>query len=404
MKRSMRWTTLFIYSSRAKPISTGLRQKHRRRKVIVLSCLALCLIPAIANAQSFVNGDISSAVSSAEQNAVNSVLSPIQSSISDVTGTVGDATGTINSVRGVLSTIENFPGQLKDKLSSAANKLLATLKGSDARLGNPTYPDLDAQIIPSLVLVKQAISQNTGQLGVPDPAKTQAQILQNLPTLPNGNINPIVLVSGQVTMRATDKGTDLVLGVQGQQEHADAFKDVIDASDFMSLLSQSSDTTAQAVLQTASKVSTVAQASGQSAQNSTVTATTLKSQAAQIKAATSTQDAVKGLADQNASLGTILANQSVQSMHNATGLVGISGELSGISNQTAQSGQQLNQIGTILSDQDKTLRGIEVQNAIGNLNLSQLAESDQGRLQQAAMGSQREYAQLDSASGYRLVR
>ncbi len=390
----MQPTMLSTYKNRAK-LMRPKQPKSHHRKVFVLCSIALCLIPAIASAQSFVNGDTPSAVSTAEQNAVNNVLSPIQS-------TIGDVTGAASGVNDVISTITNLPGQITNDLKSSVNSLLTTLEGSIGRLGQTNNLDLNAQVIDSLDPVKSAIQQNSGKLGIPDPFKTEAQILTTLPnTRTNSNLNPIVLVEGEIPMRASDRISDNVLSLQGQQEHADAFQGVLDAGTLLGLLSQASDKTGTAVTQTATSVSSSAQATVPLAQNSATAAAQITQQAGTIQSAKSTQDAIKGLGAQNARIGGILANQSNQQVQTAAELAGVSGQLSGLSKQTAQSSQQLKQIGTVLGDQDKTMRSIETIDAVSNMNLSQIAATEQGRIQQEAMQQKRDYSQLDGQIGYR---
>ncbi len=381
-----------------------IRLRNRQtRTVVVLSAIAFGLIPVIASAQTFVDG-ISPAISAAEQKVVNRVLSPIQSTLPEMSGTVSDATEMLQGVNGMISTITNLPGQIKNDLLSVKNSVLNTLEGSFSRINQTNDIGLNAQVIDSLDPVKVAIQQNSGKLGIPDPFKTETQILATLPnTQTNSRVNPTILISGQIPLRASDKMSDAVLSLEGQQEHADAFQSVLDSGTLLGLLSQASNQTGTAVAQAATGVTSAAQSMVPVTQSSVTLASRMGQQSTQIQSATSTQDAVKGLGIQNAMIGSLLSNQSSQQTQLGVELAGISGELGGLSSQTTQSAQQLKEIGTLLGDQDKTLRSLETISAVSNLNLSQLVETNQGQIQQVALQQKRTYSQLDGRLGYVLA-
>ena len=143
------------------------------------------------------------------------------------------------------------------------------------------------------------------------------------------------------------------------------------------------------------------QAIVQVVQKSTSSASSVVSLGGKAKAAISTQDVVKFQAEQTGELANIMAGVSTQLGGASTELTSVASELSELSGQSAQQSGQLKELAAISGDQAVSLRSVQVGQAIGNQNLSDINQGNQGDRQRKLLESQADTMMLGFSNGYR---
>jgi hypothetical protein len=290
--------------------------------------------------------------------------------LGNVLGGNGKAQGggdLISIIQGVISNI--------GKLSSNPLEFIAQLfQGNQSPLGE------------SLAVVEDALKKNQAEMGLPDLALAKADVWKaNTATNPYTAIDLFHLKQGQVTSRATQSHAQTVLGKEGQKLQLQGMQAVQRAIEGANQVVQTSGQVAQQTNQFAQQASQVAQVAAQVGQQSTQTAAQTTATAGKIKSAISTQDAIKGMGEQNAQLANILSGISNQMGSSANELSSVASELSGLSNQQAQAAVQLGQVAAINGDQAVSLRNLQVSSALSNANLHEMSELMHGKKRQESL-------------------
>jgi hypothetical protein len=308
------------------------------------------------------------------------------------------ADGSNNPVDGILgggtggdlvSTIQGFIGQIT-RLVQNPLEFLNVLQGQ-APLGE------------SLATVEQAIQTNKGAMGLPDLAKANADVM----AADSANTSPYLapdifrLKIGQVSSRATISQAQTVLGREGQELQLKGMtaitKSIQTAGGVVPVAVQTAGQVGQFAQQSGKVAQTVAQTAQQSAQIASQTTAS----AGKIKAAISTQDAIKGLGEQNAQIANILSGVSGQMGGSSNQLSTVASELSGLSTQQAQASQQLGEVAAIGGDQAVSLRNLQVTGALSNVNLREMNQMMYGQQRRAALERQT-HALLPTTGFFRL--
>jgi hypothetical protein len=289
--------------------------------------------------------------------------------LGNVLGGSGDTRGgdLISVIQGVISNI--------GKLSGNPLEFIAQLfQGNQSPLGE------------SLAVVEDVLKQNQSEMGLPDLAQAKADVWKaNTATNPYTALDLFQLKQGQVTSRATQSHTQTILGKEGQKLQLQGMQAVQRAIGGANQIVQTSGQVAQQTNQFAQQASQVAQVAAQVGQQSTQTAAQTTATAGKIKSAISTQDAIKGLGEQNSQLANILSGISNQMGSSANELSSVASELSGLSNQQAQAAVQLGQVAAINGDQAVSLRNLQVSSALSNANLHEMTELMHGKKRQESL-------------------
>jgi hypothetical protein len=299
-------------------------------------------------------------------------------------GILGGSTG-----GDLVSTIQGFIGQIT-RLVQNPLEFLNVLQGQ-APLGE------------SLATVEQAIQTNKGAMGLPDLAKANADVM----AADSANVSPYLapdifrLKIGQVSSRATISQAQTVLGREGQELQLKGMtaitKSIQTAGGVVPVAVQTAGQVGQFAQQSGKVAQTVAQTAQQSAQIASQTTAS----AGKIKAAISTQDAIKGLGEQNAQIANILSGVSGQMGGSSNQLSTVASELSGLSTQQAQASQQLGEVAAIGGDQAVSLRNLQVTGALSNVNLREMNQMMYGQQRRAALERQT-HALLPTTGFFRL--
>jgi hypothetical protein len=289
----------------------------------------------------------------------------------------------------LVSTIQGFIGQIT-RLVQNPLEFLNVLQGQ-APLGE------------SLATVEQAIQTNKGAMGLPDLAKANADVM----AADSANVSPYLapdifrLKIGQVSSRATISQAQTVLGREGQELQLKGMtaitKSIQTAGGVVPVAVQTAGQVGQFAQQSGKVAQTVAQTAQQSAQIASQTTAS----AGKIKAAISTQDAIKGLGEQNAQIANILSGVSGQMGGSSNQLSTVASELSGLSTQQAQASQQLGEVAAIGGDQAVSLRNLQVTGALSNVNLREMNQMMYGQQRRAALERQT-HALLPTTGFFRL--
>jgi hypothetical protein len=299
-------------------------------------------------------------------------------------GILGGSTGS-----DLVSTIQGFIGQIT-RLVQNPLEFLNVLQGQ-APLGE------------SLATVEQAIQTNKGSMGLPDLAKANADVM----AADSANTSPYLapdifrLKVGQVSSRATISHAQTVLGREGQELQLKGMTAITKSIQTAGGVVPVAVQTAGQVGQFAQQSGKVAQTVAQSAQQNAQIASQTTASAGKIKAAISTQDAIKGLGEQNAQIANILSGVSSQMGGSSNQLSTVASELSGLSTQQAQASQQLGEVAAIGGDQAVSLRNLQVTGALSNVNLREMNQMMYGQQRRAALERQT-HALLPTTGFFRL--
>jgi hypothetical protein len=289
----------------------------------------------------------------------------------------------------LVSTIQGFIGQIT-RLVQNPLEFLNVLQGQ-APLGE------------SLAAVEQAIQTNKGSMGLPDLAKANADVMAADSANPSPYLAPDIfrLKVGQVSSRATISHAQTVLGREGQELQLKGMTAITKSIQTAGGVVPVAVQTAGQVAQFAQQSGKVAQTVAQSAQQNAQIASQTTASAGKIKAAISTQDAIKGLGEQNAQIANILSGVSGQMGGSSNQLSTVAAELSGLSTQQAQASQQLGEVAAIGGDQAVSLRNLQVTGALSNVNLREMNQMMYGQQRRAALERQT-HALLPTTGFFRL--
>ncbi len=289
----------------------------------------------------------------------------------------------------LVSTIQGFIGQIT-RLVQNPLEFLNVLQGQ-APLGE------------SLATVEQAIQTNKGSMGLPDLAKANADVMAADSANPSPYLAPDIfrLKVGQVSSRATISHAQTVLGREGQELQLKGMTAITKSIQTAGGVVPVAVQTAGQVGQFAQQSGKVAQTVAQSAQQNAQIASQTTASAGKIKAAISTQDAIKGLGEQNAQIANILSGVSGQMGGSSNQLSTVASELSGLSTQQAQASQQLGEVAAIGGDQAVSLRNLQVTGALSNVNLREMNQMMYGQQRRAALERQT-HALLPTTGFFRL--
>jgi hypothetical protein len=237
--------------------------------------------------------------------------------------------------------------------------------------------------------VEQAMQKNQGEMGLPDFRQASTEALKaEVEMGPLSGTDSFRLQTGQVSNRITLSQTQNLLGTEGQKLQIQGMKAIAKSIGTAGESAQGSAKTSGQVNQFAKQTGQVAQTNAQTSQQSTQAATQVKSAGAKIKAAISTQDAVKGLGTQNDEIARILAGISNQMGGSSNQLSSVASELSGLSQQESQTSAQLGEVAAISGDQAVSLRNLQVTGAVSNLNLREINQTQLGQQRRGAIERQ----------------
>jgi hypothetical protein len=328
---------------------------------------------------------------------------------------LGGILGGNSSLGGLLGGNSNALGGLLggNNASASGNELIAVIQGYINQIGqlvqNPLgFLNILNEKLPlgdSLAHIEQAIQANKGGMGLPDLAKTKADAMKSQQRMSTGyqTIDIFHLSLGQVLNRTTQSHTQTILGKAGQDLQIQGMQAVQKSIGTANQAVQGSSQTASQVGQFAQQSGSVAQSTAQVAKTSSQTAQQTTASAGKIQKAISTQDAIKGLGEQNAQISNILAGLSNQMGGSSNQLSTVASELSGLSNQTAQAAQQIGQVAAISGDQAVSLRNLQVTGAITNANLNEMNQIQHGQQRRESLERQ-SYALLPAAGFFRLSK
>jgi hypothetical protein len=280
----------------------------------------------------------------------------------------------------LLGNIQGLLGNL-DRIAKDPLTFLVQILGGTNNQPTPTSTLPDA-----LASIEAVLKRNKADMGLPDLAQAKLGVWETKPSdNPWSALDLFHLKQGQVVDRATQVSTQTVLGKEGQQLQKQGMQAVVAAIGGAKQVVAASGQVAQQSSQFAQQAGQVAQQAGQVGQQSTQSAGQITTTAGKIKSAISTQDAIKGLGEQNAQLGNILAGISNQLGLNSNQSSSMASELAGLSSQAAQTNGQLGEVAAISGDQAISLRNLQITGAITNANLNEVSSIMHGQKRQAAL-------------------
>jgi hypothetical protein len=239
-----------------------------------------------------------------------------------------------------IPNLSNLPG-VSDitGLINQVNQLIASINS-----GAFMKTALDSVLSQYFDPLKQQIAGVIGELGLPDPAKSQQSLnagLKSLPTTFNdAGFTNSLMTKGTVTSALTQATVNNVLGLDGQARLNQFLQTLVASSSKLSGLSTSSTAAAQSSTQFGSATQQLASTSTNSANTAQTTSEQTKNLAQQAQSLTSTQDVLKAIANQNANNSAILSSISSQFGNNASQNANLSNQLATLANQNSLISQQ----------------------------------------------------------------
>ena len=237
--------------------------------------------------------------------------------------------------------------------------------------------------------LKQQISGVIGQLGLPDPSKSQQSLIAGLKSLPTtfndaGFTNSLV-TKGTVTSALTQTTVNNVLGLDGQARLNQFLQTLVASGNKVASFSTNSTASAQASTQIGSATQQIASTSGNSANTAQTSSEQTKTLAQQAQSLTSTQDVLKAIANQNANNAAILSSISSQFGNNASQNANLSNQLATLANQNSFMSQQTMQQ-SVIDGQNLQLQLMQTeQGAAALANLDEANSSLKGQSMSQAL-------------------
>ncbi len=299
-------------------------------------------------------------------------------------------------------------GQLLQNVEGLPNEIAGVLNGYLKRftsIRSEISPELDKELGSYLGYVRTAMDESIGVLNIADPWKTRTGILSRSPDSSTvSGLTPTTVDNALGVSLLTTAFNQTILSQDAQNDHQAAMQGIIKSIQNNDLFASRSLGLEKNALQSSQSVTTASNASQQSYQNSTQRSTQSATLSESAKKATSTQDAVKFLAQQNVETSGILSNQSNQLAQAAVQTAGLSRGLVTLSSQSTVHSKQLKELSALSGDQAVSLRSIQLSSAVSNLNLDQISKALRAEQQVRDYQRNSQGQGLSEGAGYQILK